>query len=125
MPSTKRVITEIVLQAGDATGALAAASVVRTSRESILSALGILCRRGIFLAQRAVMDIKETNPSVNIPKQQPDAPLGDRGTEKTWEPPQDKQGISNREGDVGSDQNREPKQASSEEGAVGWARHKF
>jgi hypothetical protein len=29
------------------------------------------------------MDIKETNPSANIPKQQPDAHLGDRGKEKT------------------------------------------
>ena len=54
------------------------------------------------------MDIKETNPSANVPKQQPDAPLGDRGKEKTWEPPQGEQGISNREGDEGDG---EPKKA--------------
>jgi hypothetical protein len=57
------------------------------------------------------MDIKETNPSANVPKQQPDAPLGDRGREKTWEPPTGEQGISNREGDEDPDQEREPKKA--------------
>jgi hypothetical protein len=58
-----------------------------------------------------VMDIKETNPNANIPQQQPDAPLGDRGNEKTWEPPKGEQGISNREGDEDSDDEREPKRA--------------
>jgi hypothetical protein len=58
--------------------------------------------------RRTRMDIKETNPSANIPKQQPDAPRGDRGKEKTWEPPQGEQGISNREGDEDSE---EPKKA--------------
>ena len=46
------------------------------------------------------MNVKETNPSVNVPKQQPDAPLSDRGNDdKTWTPPQGEQGISNRPGD--------------------------
>jgi len=63
---------------------------------------------GTSLAQAPAMDIKETNPSANVPKQQPDAPLGDRGKEKTWEPPQGEQGISNREGDEGDG---EPKKA--------------
>jgi hypothetical protein len=57
------------------------------------------------------MDIKETNPSANIPKQQPNGPLGDQGSKKTWEPPKREQGISNREGDEGSDEEREPKKA--------------
>jgi hypothetical protein len=56
------------------------------------------------------MDIKETNPSAHIPKRQPDAPLGDRGSEKTWEPPKGAQGISNRDGDEESDE-RDPKKA--------------
>jgi hypothetical protein len=57
------------------------------------------------------MDIKETNPSANIPKQPPDAPRGDRGSEKTWEPPAGEQGISNREGDEDHVEEREPKKA--------------
>jgi len=56
------------------------------------------------------MDIKETNPSAHNPTQQPDAPLGDRGSEKTWEPPTGEQGISNRQGDENSEE-REPKKA--------------
>jgi hypothetical protein len=60
------------------------------------------------------MNIKETNPSANIPKQPADAPLGDRGSEKTWQPPPDKQGISNREGDEDFDTSApEPRKASS------------
>jgi hypothetical protein len=56
------------------------------------------------------MDIKETNPGANSPKQQPTAPLGDRGGDKTWEPPAGEQGISNREGDEEENhENREPK----------------
>ena len=54
---------------------------------------------GMSLARLWRMDIKETNPSANIPKQQINTPLGDRGDEKTWEPPEGEQGISNREGD--------------------------
>jgi hypothetical protein len=54
-----------------------------------------------------VMDIKETNPSAHIPKQQPDAPLGDRGKEQTWEPPKGEQGISNREGDEDSEERKQ------------------
>jgi hypothetical protein len=49
------------------------------------------------------MDITETTPGANIPKQQPDGPLGDRGGEKTWTLPHGEQGISNREGDEDSD----------------------
>jgi len=52
------------------------------------------------------MNIKQTNPSANIPKQSDNAPLGDRGNEKTWEPPQGEQGISNREGDEDSDERK-------------------
>jgi hypothetical protein len=44
------------------------------------------------------MNINETIPGAT-PAQQPDEPLGDRGSEKTWEPPQGEQGISNRPGD--------------------------
>jgi hypothetical protein len=57
------------------------------------------------------MDIKETNPGANSPKQRPNAPLGDRGGDKTWEPPKGEQGISNREGDEGeNDEDREPEE---------------
>jgi len=56
------------------------------------------------------MDINDTNPSANIPTQQPDAPRGNRGTEKTWEPPDGEQGISNREGDEAAE-SREPRKA--------------
>jgi len=63
------------------------------------------------------MNIKQTNPSANIPKQSDNAPLGDRGNEKTWQPPPDKQGISNREGDEGDEDSdttaRQPEKASS------------
>jgi hypothetical protein len=46
------------------------------------------------------MNIKETNPGANVPKQDPNAPLGDRGRDgKTWTPPQGEQGISNRPDD--------------------------
>jgi hypothetical protein len=56
------------------------------------------------------MDIKETNPSANVPKQQPDAPRGDRGEDKTWEPTKGEQGISNREDDEDPEA-EEPKKA--------------
>ncbi len=58
------------------------------------------------------MDIKETNPRANSPKQQPNAPRRGRGRDKTWEPPEGEQGISNREGDEEeNDEDREPKKA--------------
>ena len=63
------------------------------------------------------MDIKETNPSANVPKQ-PDAPLGDRGKEKTWESPQGEQGISNREGDEDFDEGEPKKKRSHMVGAA-------
>jgi hypothetical protein len=45
------------------------------------------------------MNIKRTNPGANVPEQT-DGPLGDRGgNDKTWSPPKDEQGISNRRGD--------------------------
>jgi hypothetical protein len=50
------------------------------------------------------MDIKETNPGASAPKQQPDGPLGDQGSEKTWKPPQGEQGISNRPDDEATDE---------------------
>jgi hypothetical protein len=50
------------------------------------------------------MDIKEASPGANVPKQQPDGPLGDQGSEKTWEPPQGEQGISNRSDDEATDE---------------------
>ena len=55
------------------------------------------------------MDTKETNPGANIPAQQPDGPLGDQGSKKTWQPPPGQQGISNRDGDEESDEREEPK----------------
>ena len=46
------------------------------------------------------MDSKYTNPNANVPEQNPEEPLGDRGRgDKTWSPPADEQGISNRPGD--------------------------
>jgi hypothetical protein len=68
---------------------------------------------GIWLAQPRVMNIKETNPGANVPKQPADAPLGDRGGhDKTWQPPAGEQGVSNREGDEESEgQAREPRRA--------------
>jgi len=50
------------------------------------------------------MDTKEKNPGPDIPKQRPGEPLGDRGSEKTWEPPQGEQGISNRPDDEGTEE---------------------
>jgi hypothetical protein len=49
------------------------------------------------------MDSKYTNPNANVPEQDPEEPLGDRGRgDKTWSPPADEQGISNRPGDTES-----------------------
>ena len=46
------------------------------------------------------MDSKYTNPSTNVPEQDPNEPLGDRGKgDKSWSPQQGEQGISNRIGD--------------------------
>lgn len=45
------------------------------------------------------MNSKDTNPNANVPEQQQNAPLGDRGQgDKTWTPGEE-QGISNRLGD--------------------------
>jgi hypothetical protein len=55
------------------------------------------------------MDIKETNPGRNVPKQQRDRPLGDQGSEKTWEPPHGEQGVSNRSDDEATDEPAEPR----------------
>jgi hypothetical protein len=54
------------------------------------------------------MDIKDTNPEANVPKQQSDGPLGDQGSKKTWEPPRGEQGISNRRGDKAADESVDP-----------------
>ena len=44
--------------------------------------------------------MSEQNPTANVPKQDPAAPLGDRGQgDKTWTPEPGEQGISNRVGD--------------------------
>jgi hypothetical protein len=46
------------------------------------------------------MITKHTNSNANVPEQEPNEPLGDRGQgDKTWSPEQGKQGISNRPGD--------------------------
>jgi hypothetical protein len=46
------------------------------------------------------MDSKDHNPSANVPAQTDEDPKGDRGRgDKTWTPPADEQGISNRPGD--------------------------
>jgi hypothetical protein len=50
------------------------------------------------------MNIKETNPSANVPVQDGDEPLGDRGNgDKTWTPRPGEQGISNRPDDEAAD----------------------
>ena len=50
------------------------------------------------------MHSQHTHPSANVPQQNPDEPLGDRGNgDKTWSPEQDEQGISNRVGDEQTD----------------------
>ena len=47
------------------------------------------------------MDSKDHNPSSNVPLQTDEDPKGDRGQgDKTWSPPADEQGISNRPGDA-------------------------
>jgi hypothetical protein len=47
------------------------------------------------------MDSKDHNPSANVPAQSDEDPKGDRGHgDKTWTPPADEQGISNRPGDA-------------------------
>jgi hypothetical protein len=44
--------------------------------------------------------MQEKTPSANVPRQDAEEPLGDRGKgEKTWSPEQGEQGISNRVGD--------------------------
>jgi hypothetical protein len=56
------------------------------------------------------MDSKDHNPSAHVPAQTDEDPKGDRGRgDKTWTPPADEQGISNRRGD---------KSASIESGAA-------
>jgi hypothetical protein len=46
------------------------------------------------------MDSKDRNPTANVPAQTDEDPRGDRGRgDKTWTPPADEQGISNRPGD--------------------------
>ena len=43
---------------------------------------------------------KLTNPNANVPEQEPNEPVGDRGKgDKTWSPGQGEQGLSNRVGD--------------------------
>ena len=43
------------------------------------------------------MNIKDHNPSANVPKQTADEPRGDKGgDDKTWSPEDGEQGISNR-----------------------------
>jgi hypothetical protein len=43
---------------------------------------------------------KDHNPNANVPAQTDEDPKGDRGRgDKTWTPPADEQGISNRPGD--------------------------
>jgi len=50
------------------------------------------------------MNIKQTNPSANVPAQDGDEPLGDRGNgDKTWTPRPGEQGISNRPDDEAAD----------------------
>jgi hypothetical protein len=39
------------------------------------------------------MGSKKTNPVASSPKQQPTAPLGDRGGDKTWERAQGEQTV--------------------------------
>jgi hypothetical protein len=42
------------------------------------------------------MNSKDTYPKANVPRQDPNEPLGDRGQgDKTWSPEQGEQGISN------------------------------
>ena len=46
------------------------------------------------------MDGKDRNPTANVPAQTDEDPKGDRGRgDKTWAPPAEEQGISNRPGD--------------------------
>ena len=48
--------------------------------------------------------MQKKTPSANVPRQDAEEPLGDRGKgDKTWSPEQGEQGISNREGDVDPD----------------------
>jgi hypothetical protein len=55
---------------------------------------------GIRFARFRLMDSKDHNPSANVPAQTDEDPKGDRGRgDKTWTPPADEQGISNRPGD--------------------------
>ena len=62
-----------------------------------------LCNSSAAAADRmlsireVIMDMEETNPGANITKQPPDAPLGYRCGDKTWEPPQGEQGVLSRE----------------------------
>jgi hypothetical protein len=47
---------------------------------------------------------KQKNPTANLPAQERDEPLGDRGKgDKSWSPEPGEQGISNRIGDEGTD----------------------
>lgn len=62
---------------------------------------------GARFAWMAGMDIKQTNPNANVPKQRENEPLGDQGHEKTWEPPAGEQGISNRADDEAADESDE------------------
>ena len=48
--------------------------------------------------------MQKKTPSANVPRQNAEEPLGDRGKgDKTWSPEQGEQGISNREGDEDPD----------------------
>jgi signal transduction histidine kinase len=75
--------------------------------------LGLFIARAIVTAHHGTIEATSSSESgttfsVTLPKR------GSAGSEKTWQPPPDQQGISNREGDEDSDASaREPKKASS------------
>ena len=68
------------------------------------------------------MNIKDHNPTANVPKQTGDQPRGDRGRgDKTWSPDPGEQGISNRvededdnEFDENEDDSEDPEEADDD-----------
>lgn len=52
------------------------------------------------------MTDNKKNPAGNVPRQHDDEPRGDLGGEKTWEPPEGEQGISNRADDEDAEEDQ-------------------
>jgi hypothetical protein len=91
---------------------------MRRDREHVATP-GPRSLQGMSIAPWQSMDNTRTNP----PGQDPDTPRGDRGADKTWEPPAGEQGISNRAGDESEPEGNESTE-TNESTADGDTKHR-